>query len=275
MRFLKTVRALAIGLALALGVSQIGEAQTTTSGVVFFANYDVTTAGYTYGFFGNRAAMPYDQPFGDGVSVDQRNNRVKTTGSSTTVAAVDTSNGEPFAGVAAGDLLIFPRSLASATANTDFVRFPAYRYITAKASNDSLTVDTAIILDPSVVPSTVPIAATAAYFPFRYKNFISGTGATDGWFDVRSFVGINVDFQVNTINATSLEATLECKADINAATANPIFVGSFTAAGHKAVAVDFRAVHYDLCRVGWKVTADGGAQVVYTFVWPLLRAQGN
>src|SRR5262245_51718923 len=105
MSFLKTVRAFVVA-ALALGFVQTAAAQTTTGGEVFFANYDVTTAGFTYGFFGNRATQPYDNPFGNGVIVDSRNNRVKTTGSSTTVAAVDSTNGEPFQAVAVGDLLI-------------------------------------------------------------------------------------------------------------------------------------------------------------------------
>lgn len=204
---------------------------------------DVTTGAYTYFVFGDRNALvttvPITGVMGPGTAV---NFKAKTVGSSTTVTT-NTASLEPFRGLAVGDLLIFPQVVAGGDVETTIATF-----------TDSSNIVTADAVD------------LTGGFTFRFKKKLTTTGsATAGWFDVSGFDHFNVQAQVDTLNATSLTFTLECRASKYAA-ANTLYEQTITSASAPnntgAIAV---STHQEQCRVGWKIAGDAGVQSVSTF----------
>lgn len=114
--------------------------------------------------------------------------KIATSGSSTTVAAVTASTG-PFTGVSVGDVIY--------ALSTSGIR--EGRLVTARASADSITVDSAVNL------------GTGVTFTTRQRS--CGTAATDGWFYVNAGTVANITLQIDQLSLGSgaLAAKIECK----------------------------------------------------------------
>lgn len=205
--------------------------------------YDVTTAGYTYFIFGDRNAAVTTTPvtgvWGPGTAVAFK---AVTNGSSTTVTS-NTAGQKPFTGLAAGDLLIFPQTNTSGILGGD-----VEVVITTWTDAENIVVSSAIDLTGG--------------FTFRFKKRLTSTAAGGAWFSVQGFDHFNVQAVVETINATSLTFTLECRVS-KYGSATTMWEKTFTAAGSEQVAV---STNNEQCRVGWKIDTDGGAQDVATYI---------
>lgn len=112
--------------------------------------------------------------------------RILTSGSSTTVSAV-TAGTNPFADLGVGDVIAVRRETA-----TDVV------YITAKASADSVTVDTAVDWGNS-----------GSGRQFTWLDLRCGTAITDGWIDVAGTQDKKFSIEYNAGDST-VDVRLEC-----------------------------------------------------------------
>lgn len=131
----------------------------------FFRNYDNASTTLTYGKFR---------------SVVQGYGGVQTVGASTTVTAVTASIGT-FSPVQVGDTIVFWVAEA-----------PLVRRVTAKASNDSITVSSSVDLS----------ALTGGYAAWYFWPFLSGTGAESGWIKVDDLISKTLYLQFTTVAAT-------------------------------------------------------------------------
>jgi hypothetical protein len=119
--------------------------------------------------------------------------QIETSGSSTTVTGVNASD-DVFIDIEVGDIIL----VRDVQGNT------TERVVVAKASNDSITVNTAV--------------DWSAQVNWRWWNVECGTGADDGWIDVRrtsanAHAGWGIVIQYNTGDLTGgLAARIECRA---------------------------------------------------------------
>jgi hypothetical protein len=186
-------------------------------------------------------------------------NRVATSGSSTTVSAVVAGSG-PFAPV-----------VAPGAGSQDWVAFvapaqpvatEAFRIVAAKASNDQITVNSAIDLS----------AGYDAYLGLQR----GGAAVTDGWLDLSGWRAVAFTVQYAQGDLTGgLDWRLECKGGLSAAIVEPVYptegnddcgTDGVTASGYCrfatapasfTVGIDFTQLPFGYCRVGTKVaTAD-------------------
>lgn len=221
---------------------------------VLVDEFDVTTAGYTYFAFGERNQSTSTLPLLGALELGTFVNiPVITVGSSTTVSAL-TASTAPFANVQVGDLIIFPRVKPGTSLATSGFHEAV---VTARASADSITISAAVDLSS-------PTTGSKFYFKTKYTD----TAQSSVFFDVSKFVMFNIQADVETINATSLDFTLECRLRKFDQRANTVYTKNFTAVGADAIAV---SVPYEQCRVGWKVTGDAGAQDVAVHFTGVLR----
>lgn len=179
---------------------------------------------------------------------------ITTSGSSTTVAAV-TADDLPFRDLGVGDVLFVQRS---ADLTTDI------RWITAKASGDSVTVNAAVNWEQT------------GGFAFRWLDFSSGTADTDGWLDYSSCGTGMLTWQLDQMNATSVDVRVEAKVDsldtkpvvIYPGESSDCGAGGTLASGYcqfgtAGITARFFLVmgqgeHYDAVRVGMKINTDDG-----------------
>ena len=170
---------------------------------------------------------------------------VTTSGAaSTTVAAVTAATNGPFDNLAVGSLirLNIPDDVDPAHGSV-----PTYRYLTAKASDDSVTVN-----------SNVTIGA--AGITFQYLTQSCGTTSSSGWFSVQGWRAGTALIEVAQINTTTgVGYTLQCKHAFPWATAVSVitYTSAITAVGTVPLVW---SEPYDYCRVGLKLdtTDDGG-----------------
>lgn len=167
--------------------------------------------------------------------------KVKTSGSSTTVTS-NTASAGAFEFVAVGDLLWFPRTESVPVAAGAAVG--AWRYVTARASADSITVDTAIDL--------------SAGYGFGWRTPTCGTAATSGQVPVSGFDAINFVGQIDQISVTGgITYQVECRAEGPAATWVTIIGPTNKTAVWAGGNVAYEP--WAWCRIGWKIgTADDG-----------------
>jgi hypothetical protein len=221
-------RLIALGLLLA-AVAQGGQQTTRT----ITQAYDLSSTSYTFPLMAANATA------GGGT--------VTTAGSSTTVTA-GTANS--FSVLAVGDTVNF----ASCSAGTG----EACTRVVRTAGATTIVVDSVI---------TIATAST-----WTWIDQTDGTGANQGWLNVSGFNEKTLWFEITTITAASIEAVVQCKSMGVYATANQVWpgvsgtvnlcsggTGSFTAAGKCAVSVP---EPWDRCRIGFKVTTDGGSQSI-------------
>lgn len=169
---------------------------------------------------------------------------VTTAGSSSaTLAAVTAATNGPYDNLAVGSLLRFNSSSGDIPSPGGLM---TYRYLTAKASDDSATIDTAVTVG-------------AAGVGFQFLNRSCGTAATSGWFGVSGWTSGTALIEITQINTTSgIDYTLECKHAFPWATAVPVITNSAAVTATGAVPLVW-SEPYDYCRVGIKLdsTDDG------------------
>ena len=215
-----------------------------------FANfnvaYDVDSTSATYCRVLGANGNPYGPPI-------QGQAQIETVGSNTTVTAV-TASTVPFALLDVGDVV--------------FVRYPTgstdTRIIIAKASGDSVTVNSAINLDID------------GGYAFTWKNTVCGTAITDGWIDVSGSASTSFTIQYDQGDLGSFDARIECKGSFNEP--QPVQVFPTCTAGacntfqsYTTVGIASRTTYvvvdpsYSSCRVAVKYTtsdaSDAGANL--------------
>lgn len=203
--------------------------------------YDLSSASFTYPLL---LPTPVNGPA-----------TIKTAGASTTFVEA-TAGTAPFALVKAGDLL-FIRTSATAT---------LLKTVVTRTSDASIVVDGA-----AVDLGTAGVA-------FTFRSLTDGTGAAQGWLTVSKFSKKNFVFQLDTINATSIDVQVECKVCGSSGQgcdySNPVKVyppvggtgqcgtGNFTTAGITARCAVVANEDWDQCRIGYKINTDTGVQAI-------------
>lgn len=168
----------------------------------------------------------------------------KTSGSSTTVSAV-TAGDNPFAGFGAGYELHVDRD-----GTHDVV------YFTPDGGGD---LDTGTV-DTAVNWQTGPQGSTGRHF--RYRHFLSGTTAADGWVECRRFKGIKIQMTVHSFNAASVTFSIEGRNKFPQTGPTVITTTQFTATGSDFVDLQPLDAPWDEFRVGVIVAGDTGANSV-------------
>lgn len=168
----------------------------------------------------------------------------KTSGSSTTVSAV-TAGDLPFAGIGAGSEL---------HVNRDGEHDVVYFTPDGGGDNDTGTVDAAVDW------STGPGGSTGRHF--RFRHFLSGTTAADGWIPCREYTGMKIQLIVHSFNAASVTFSIEGRVKFPQATPTVITTKQFTATGSDFVDLQPLDAPWDEVRVGVIVAGDTGANSV-------------
>lgn len=203
--------------------------------VPLVAGYDLDATSLTYcnsvGEGGLVLAPPRRMP-----------DKVKTSGSSTTVTSNTASSGA-FEFVAVGDLLWFPRTESVPIAAGSAVG--VWRYVTARASADSITVDTAVDLSSG--------------YGFGLRVVSCGTAATSGVVPVEGFDSLNFVGQIDQISVTGgITYQVECRADGPAAAWVTVIGPTNKTATWAGGNVAYEP--WAACRIGWKIgSADDGS----------------
>ena len=204
------------------------------------ADHDLTATSFTYGCYTGQ----FDSPLGP--TRDNAHVKIKTVGSSTTVTSYTTGT-NAFDLISVGDLLYVSTSGATPGGTDDGTRGRMLvLVVTARASADSITVNTAVDL-------------SLGYY-FRWRKFTTSTGATSCWIPVKGVTAGNFVVQIDQIQATSIDYQLECKAD--APTAGIVIVsGPTNKTAAFAGAITF-SDPWAFCRMGFKVNTDTGVQKI-------------
>jgi len=213
--------------------------------VTFIANYDIASATYLYCTYQGEDG----DPWGGGT---MRLVRIKTAGSNTTITSFTAAQGA-FRNLDVGDLLLI---------STPQPGGEVERVILTNADDDTVTVTPAIDL------------SAAGGYTFRWKKRVCAAAVdTDGQFDVTKFQdGILLQVSVQTITATSVDFSLDCRIDRVGQGWNQVFTKSITAATYPGYTDEFfNTTPYDYCRLGIKVTGDTGAQAAYAAIRPIHR----
>lgn len=227
-----------IRVLLALLIAAPSFAQTTTPKAVFVTAYDLDATDPTYcvttGQNGNPWAAPRVGP-----------SNIKTSGSSATVTEV-TTDSLPFALLGVGDQIFVNGNV---------------RYITAKASGASITVNSAVNIENS-----------GAGYPFQWNDVACGTAATDGWIPVNGASVIKVSVQVDQLNVTGgINVTIQCKDNTHDTVPITIYPDPNDSSAEESHTMNYTAVQansysvpvpWDACRVGLEIgTADDGGDL--------------
>jgi len=199
---MKRLFVLLFGLALAPGIVHAQEVRKAT----LFYQFDVDSNTVNYPLHTGLD----NTPFSSDRTVTTAGAKISTSGSVTTVTAT-TAGTLPFALLGVGDAI-------GVKIGGDAV--PTYRLITAKASGDSITVNTAIDLS----------ADASGYF-FTWRKYVGGTTATSGWFDVSGLSDINITVQYDQGDLDALGVRWECRSQ--SLDTQPVYVhpGASTATG--------------------------------------------
>lgn len=166
----------------------------------------------------------------------------KTSGSSTSITAV-TAGDAPFQGLQVGAELQVNRD-----GTNDVV------YLAAIADDDNATTDAAVNWQ------TGPQSSSGRHFKFR--QFLVGTTAADGWVECRRFKGVKIQFVVHSYNSTGITFSIEGRNKFTQTTPTVITTKQFTATGSDFVDLQPLDAPWDEFRVGVQVTGDSGANSV-------------
>lgn len=187
---------------------------------LLFRAYDVTSTSLIYGLLSD---------------LIQGSGYVKTSGSSTTVSELNSTD-NVFQGYANGDVL----------------------YVNVDGTWAARTItDAALAPDSVVVDSAVNWQNGTAGRMHYVRHFTSGTTASDGWFPVSSDEDKSVEVSVDTINATSIDVSIEGR--INGGTKAVLYAKNYTAAGADVFVIPENVTEM---RVGFQVNTDAGVQSV-------------
>jgi hypothetical protein len=206
-------------------------AQAQSTQATFFSAYDVSATSPIYcvqtGQNGNATDAPPIRGFA----------AIITSGSSTTVTSA-TASTSAFRDVVVGDVLFIRQDPAMTT---------TVRYVTARASADSITINSAVNI------------TAATMFSFRHQT--CGTAATSGQVNAAWGATANkaVELCVSTINATSISFFVEGKLHADSPSWEPLVSPTYTTTGCENIPIN---EPLSLIRVGVQVNTDGGAQSV-------------
>lgn len=229
-------------LALLLVVTPIFAQVPANQKAVFVTAYDIDTADPIYCVTTGKDGSPWAPArIGSGTG----GNNIKTSGSSTTVTEV-TTDSLPFALLGVGDQIFV-------NGNT--------RYITAKASGASITVNAAVNIENS-----------GAGYPFTWNDVACGTAITDGWIPVSNATEVTVKIQVDQLNVTDgINAKIQCKDNNQDITVYQIYPDPNDSSTQECHTMNFTAVKacayivpgaWDACRVSLDIgTADDGGDL--------------
>lgn len=232
MRIVKTIALALLALAVPAAAQDKG---------FYFSEHDLQSTSFICAAFTGKDGNPYGQ-------IRQGQTFITTSGSSTTTTALAAGT-QPFVGISVGSLI----AVQTGPALADVL----YRYVTAKASNDSITVNSAWDLG-------------AAGRAFYYYGYSQGTTVNDGWINIGALNLATIHFRIDTFNATSDDVKIECRHSTFNSQPNIVFpppagagasclTGNFTAVGGCIVTVEDAV---DACRVCFKANTPGGAQSV-------------
>ncbi len=227
-------RFIALGLALFLASPAMAQVQSKTAH--FQGAVDLDATSYTYCVVSTQGG-PWTAPQDGRVSI-------KTSGSSATVTAV-TAATNPFEQITVGDILYLRHRNDKAD----------IRYVTAKATNDSVTVNTAIDISSGV--------------PFSWQDVTCGTGVTAGWIPANEWHEINVIWQIDQMNATSIDVIIHGRDE----TLGPVPTTIYPDPADSASTIEckkgnFTAINtcklvvtgvWDFIRIGFKINTDDGS----------------
>lgn len=201
--------------------------------IQLFATYNIQDTSFLYG--------AYSDPI-------PSRKYVKTTGSSTTVVSATASSG------ALDEVAVGYEMAVNRDGDVDV------RYVTAKASGDSITINSAVDWGRD---------ASDTGYPYQFRYWNNGTAATSGWFGVDQFDDKGVQLIVTTLGSTSIEAIIEGRLKGSQTTNTilwPLWSStsgySFTATGSVVIPIT-EAV--DEIRVGFKRTGAGTNSVSAIF----------
>jgi hypothetical protein len=173
--------------------------------------------------------------------------QIETSGSSTTVTGVNAAD-DVFTDIGVGDVL-FTRTGAGVT---------SLRVVTAKASVDSITVNTAIDLTGGV--------------NWTYKKLACGTSATDGWIDATGDT-VQLTVQYDAGDLDTLDVSWFCREAAPGSGAIRVYPGPASDCGDgtlsgtvctfattgQGLAVKIPNNVFSACRVGLKYGSTDGA----------------
>lgn len=226
-----------------IGLAAPAQAQKSIS-VPLFSDYDLANAG-SYVYCITTGAT--DDVWGPWREVKIK---VKTSGSSTTVTS-NTASTSAFLNVAIGDELLVTVGdmglLANGSAVTTTVGAETRRYVTARASADSITINSAV--------------NWSAGYTFYFRRRVCST-TSSGWLGVQGLDSITFHFQIDQINATSIDAKVECRVRGSVDFVTTVWSKNYTAVGSDSTGVNLSSLDYDDCRLAMKLNTDGGAQKV-------------
>lgn len=230
-------------------------AQTPKSATFNF-KYDVDSDSLAYCVLGGQNG----DPFGSPIAVA---GKISTAGASATLT--ETTNTDPFQGLAAGDVLVIANQVGPAPAAQSY----SFRTIVTATTVSSVVVDSAITL-----------TGTGGH-TFGYYKLTCGTAVTSGWVNVAgaTTAAMTVQYEQGDF-VTGLRARFECISGAIGALPVIVYPGEtsdcglggtletdkcqFATAGELArltVAVD--GAIFDRCRVGFERegadTSDAGA----------------
>ncbi len=199
----------------------------------FQTNYDLDATSYTYCVTTGKNGDPFGAP--------REGNSAVTAAASTTVAAT-TANTFPFLFVSVGDVLFFKDTVGAVTV----------RYVTARASGDSITVDA----------STTVTAAN-----FTFLKVSCGTAVTDGWINVAGWKTKKISTYIEQMNVTGgIDVRWECRDATIDSQIVQVYPASgannYTTAGITSGTSVVIEEPWDACRIGYKIgSADDGGDL--------------
>jgi hypothetical protein len=244
-RVLKKVLTLAVVAALVLLQLPARTRADDVAVANFMILYDLDATAVTY----CRMIGQLGSPFGGTIAGPTQ---IVTAGSSTTVTGTGA-----FAQVAVDDVIIISRPAPTATG------IPDVRVVTARASADSITVDSAITLTSG--------------FNFRYLKTQCGTTASDGWIDVSAKALKTFTFSWSQGDADAVDVKIQCKHRGVDAPIEELYPGSagtacgagtavagychFATVGVTANLTIADAWPWEMCRMGVKITTVDASDV--------------
>lgn len=183
----------------------------------FGYNYNVDATDLTY----CKLTGQNDDPFGGSMSGP---GLAATSGSSATVT--DPGNASSFDALSVGDVMEFRSNITGVV---------SYRVVSAKASANSLTVDSAITLGATGVP-------------WRWLKLVCGTTAADGWIGVEGASTVYLTSQFEQGDITGLVVRWECRAGGLGGEEVVVYPGVASDCGYGTLATD---------RCSWAAAAAG------------------
>ena len=206
-----------------------------------YYNYPLDATAITY----CRVAGKGGSSFGSGIA---GNGRIQTSGSSATTVET-TTDSNPFADLAVGDILSV-RGLDGAVQN---------RVIITYTSDSSVAVNTAWDL-----------SSPSGGYAFQWYRPICGTAATSGWVTVAGSDVTTITFQLDQVNVTGgIDMRIECRSGGLGTAAVQVFptcttgscatVQNYTTAGLASRTTVVITAPFNECRMGVLInTADDG-----------------